>query len=545
MSKIAHYLQEHLIGEVMTSTDARNYFSSDASIFSIQPAVIIYPRNENDIRKTVRFSWQLAERNRIFPITSRGSGTDTTGAAIGSGLILVFPAHLNHILELDNKSGSVRVEAGINFAKLQQTLISHGFFIPAYPASIEYSTLGGAVANNVSGAKSYKYGSISNYIKTLRVILANGEAIEVGRLNKRELSKKLGLATFEGEIYRSIDTLIEENREVINKGRINITHNNAGYNLFDVKSDDGGFDLIPLLLGSQGTLGIISEVELSPRPYNLESALIMAYIDDLGALQATIDYIRGFKYPLASVEVINRALLEEVHKLNPNQFKDLPNPFPEYILFLEIDELNDHHQKKNLKHISKYFGKSGITFQIETEPDLQQKIIKIREVSSMYLGHNDGLKKAMPIIDDAIVPPNRVQELLSGLDQIYKAVNLNSMAFWGHVGDGNLHLQPHLNLNQIGDRQKAIKLLEEYFKLVISLGGSISGEHGDGRLKTPYLESQYGTELYALMQKTKQIFDPYNIFNPGVKFGTSLDDIKKLIASDFNYGELYTFLPRS
>src|ERR1700752_4613433 len=125
MSKVAHYLQEHLVGEVMTSTDARQYFATDASILQLAPALIVYPRNENDVRKTARFTWQLAERGRVIPITARGAGTDLSGAALGSGIMLAFPAHMHRILELDSKSGVVSVEPGINYAKLQQTLNTH------------------------------------------------------------------------------------------------------------------------------------------------------------------------------------------------------------------------------------------------------------------------------------------------------------------------------------------------------------------------------------------------------------------------------------
>src|SRR5688572_4996216 len=135
MNKVAHYLQEHLIGEVMTSGDARNYFSTDASIFTLPPAIILYPRNENDVRKTARFTWQLAERGRVIPMTARGAGTDQSGAAIGSGIILAFPAHMNRILEFDNKSGDVTIEPGINYGKLQQALHTHNRFLPPFPAS--------------------------------------------------------------------------------------------------------------------------------------------------------------------------------------------------------------------------------------------------------------------------------------------------------------------------------------------------------------------------------------------------------------------------
>ena len=132
MSKVAHYLQEHLTGEVMTSTDARRYFATDGSILAVAPALVAYPRNENDVRKTARFTWQLAERGRVIPITARGSGTDQTGAAIGSGIMLVFPAHMNRVLELDTKSNTISVEPGINFGTMQQTLHTHGRFVPSY-----------------------------------------------------------------------------------------------------------------------------------------------------------------------------------------------------------------------------------------------------------------------------------------------------------------------------------------------------------------------------------------------------------------------------
>ena len=546
MSKIAHYLQEHLVGEVMTSVDARNYFAKDSSIFNIPPALIVYPRNENDIRKTTRFSWQLAERNRLLPITSRGSGTDTTGAALGSGLVIVFPAHLHHILELDNKSGEVSVEAGINFGKLQQTLQTHGRYIPAYPSSIEYSTIGGAVANNINGDRSYKYGPIANYIKGLRVVLANGEVIDTERLSKKDLNKKLGLASFEGEIYRSIDTLIEENKELVSKSRLNVTRNNAGYDLIDVKGDDGTFDLTPLFIGSQGTLGIVSEITLDSIPYNPDSTLFMAKIEELETLQNVLDSLRDFKTMPCSVEIVNKGLLNAVHSINPNQFKDvLKTPYPEYLLFVEFDLVNDHQYKKSVKQAQKLFEKMNITFEKETDPDFQQKLIKIREASATYLSHVEGFKKSMPIIQDGVVPPNRLADLISGTIDIFKKVNVNDVSIWGHAGDGNIHIQPQLNLSQVGDRQKAFRLMDDYYDLIIQLGGSISGEHNDGRLKTPYLEKLYGPEVYALMQKVKQVFDPYNILNPGVKFNTSIEDIKNMIAPNFDLGNLYTYLPRS
>lgn len=546
MSKIAHYLQEHLIGEVMTSVDARKYFSTDGSILSVIPALIVYPRNENDIRKTARFSWQLAERGRVIPITPRGSGTDTTGAALGSGLMTVFPAHMHRILELDTKSGSVTVEPGTNFGKLQQTLQTHGRFLPPYPASYDYSTIGGAVANNSGGEKSIKYGTMRDYVKSLRIVLANGEVIETERLSKRELSKKLGMATFEGEIYRAVDTLIEENKNIIPNSKLAVTKNNAGYNLIDIKRKDGSFDLTPLFVGSQGTLGIISEITLSTETYNPETTIIMATFNNLDALQQSVNDIRQLKRLPSAIEMVNDGLLNAVNELNPNQLKDLiQNPFPEYTLFIEYDISNDRQHKKFVKRVARLLDRLATSVVVESDPEHQQKIWKVRQASSSYIGHTDGNSKAVPLVEDAAVPTDRLNELIDGTNQLFKAVDIKPIAIWGHAGDANLHIQPHFNLTQVGDRQKAFRLMDEYYKMVIKLGGTISAENNDGRLRAPYLEMQYGSEVYNLFKKVKQIFDPYNTLNPGVKIGTSLEDVKQMIRPDFSFGHFYDHMPRS
>lgn len=546
MSKIAHYLQEHLVGEVMSSLDARRYFSTDTSILLIPPSVIVYPRHENDVRKAARFTWQLAERGRVISLTPRGSGTDSTGGAIGSGLTLAFPAHMNRILELDTKSGEVVVEPGINFGKLEQTLKTHGRYIPAFPSTLEYSTVGGAIAKNVAGEKSMKYGSISAYVKRLRVVLANGEVIETERLSKRDLSKRLGKATFEGEIYRAIDTLLEENHELIDSMRRPVAKNNAGYNLLSIKGDDGSFDLSPLFIGSQGTLGLITEITLQTMPYNPDTTLIMATFDEPENVQTAINSLVGSKQLPSAIEIVNGDLLEAVTEINPNLLKDLlTSSQAAYVLFIEYDDISERTLKKNVHHARKMLEDLATSVQVETDPDSQQKLWKIRQSSSTYIAHNDGLKKSSPIISDSAIPPNMLMDHIETIKEIFRIANIKPVAIWGHAGDGILHLQPHLNLSQVGDRQKAFKLLDEYYNHVISIGGTIAGGRAEGRLKAPYLEKQYGTEVYALLKKVKQVFDPYDTLNPGVKFGTSIDDIKQSIRPDFSYSHFYDHLPRS
>jgi FAD/FMN-containing dehydrogenase len=545
MSKVAHYLQEHLVGEVMTSPDARRYFATDASIFTLPPAIVAYPRNENDIRKTARFAWQLAERGRIIPMTARGLGTDQSGAALGSGIMLVFPAHMNRILEFDGKNGDVTVEPGINYGKLQQTLHTHNRFLPPYPASQEYSTIGGAVANNAGGEKSIKYGNTRAFVKRLRVVLANGEVIETKRLGRRELNKKLGLNSMEGEIYRQVDRLIEENSDLIKNSAIPVTKNAAGYALADVKRKDGSLDLTPLIVGSQGTLGIVSEVTLETEQYNPNSTMIMAFVDDLAAAQDVILELRKLSELPATLEMVDSHLLDFVQAHNPSLLKGvLETPFQKITLFIEFDNLSDRVQKRSAKKAAKILDKFQVAYKVESDLDQKDRLWKVRQAAASILSHNEGSAKPIPIIEDGVVPVERFKEFIEGIYELFQANHL-SVAAWGHAGNANLHVQPLLNLGQVGDRQKAFKLIEEYYSLVMRLGGSTTGEHGDGRLRGPFLEKLYGQDVYDLFRQIKHIFDPYNLLNPGVKIGVTLEDLKPLIRQDYDLSHLYDYMPRS
>lgn len=528
----------------MTSPDARRYFATDSSIFSLTPSLVVYPRGENDVRKTARFAWQLAERGRIIPITARGSGTDQSGAAIGQGIMLVFPAHMNRIVELDPKTGIIVVEPGLNYGRLQQTLHTHERFLPPFPASYEYSTLGGAVANNSAGEKTLKYGATRAYVKALRVVLANGEVIETYRLSKRELNKKLGLNTFEGEIYRALDALIEESRGLLEKLELPVTKNAAGYGLLDVKRPDGSFDLTPLLVGSQGTLGIITEITMETEIYNPNKDLFMAEFDTIEQASEAISHLRELPHIPSAIEMVDGQLLELVDRLNPNQLKGIINkPFPKVVLLVEFDD-PDRQRKKMVKRAEKIFADLAVHHVREADITAQARLWKVRHAAASVVSHSEGHVKALPIVEDGVVPPNKLPEFVNGIYNLFASVQLQA-ALWGHAGDGNLHMQPFLDLSQVGDRQKAFKLMEEYYKLVLSLGGSTSGEYGDGRLRAPYLETLYGSEIYSLFKRIKQAFDPYGIMNPGVKIGVKLDDIKPLIRNEYTLNHLYDHMPRS
>lgn len=546
MNKVAHYLQEHLMGEVMVAPDVRKYFSTDASILELVPAMVVYPRNENDIRKTARFTWQLAERGRIIPITARGSGTDQGGAALGRGIMLVFPAHMNKILELDTRSGAVTVEPGINYAKLQQSLHTHGRFLPPFPSSAEYSTIGGAIGNNAAGEKTIKYGTTRDFVDGLRVVLANGEVIETGRLSKRELSKKMGQSSFEGEIYRALDTLIEENHDLIKEMPIDVSKNTAGYDLASVKQKDGSFDLTPLIVGSQGTLGIVTEAVIGTEPFNPATTLVVAYFDDVQQAQEIVLEINKMSKQMpCAVEVVDENLLNFIQKENPNQLREvIDSPFPKMVMLVEFDDLSPKAQKKGAKRLVKTLDKFGVRNQVEIDPEKKEQLWKIRHSAAAVVAYSHGNTRALPLIEDGIVPLDRFKDYVKLLYALFDKYNLQ-VAVWGHAGNGNLHTQPFLDLSQVGDRQKIFRILEDYYNIVIELGGSTSGEHNDGRIRGPYLERLYGPETYQIFRKVKQIFDPHGILNPGVKLDVTLDDVKPLLRNQYSIDHLYDHMPRT
>ena len=540
MSKVAQYLQEHIVGEVMTSADARKYFSTDGSVFELVPQIVVYPRTSADVRKVARFTWQLAERGRVLPITARGKGTDQAGGALGDGIILAFPAHMNKLLKLDKELATV--QPGLIYGRLQETLNTHNRYLPPYPSSVDYCTIGGALANNSSGERSIKYGSIRNFAQSLEVVLANGEIIRTGRLSKRELGKKMGLTSMEGEIYRQLDALIMDNWELIHSTKRDVSKNSAGYDLADVKRKDGSFDLTPLFVGSQGTLGIITEADIKTAEYEPEANLLVGYFDSLEQADQAVVELEALK-PCA-LEFIDINLLNFLEQHNPKQLAKLVDkPYPQIVLLVEFDD-PARVSKKQAKKAQKILSKYARDVKHETDMQKREELWKIRHSAAAVIWQTVGTSKALPIVEDGIVPNRKFVEYVHKVYAMFDKYN-EKIALWGHAGNANLHMQPFIDLSKVSERQKVFKIIDEYYRMVIDMGGSTSGEHNDGRLRAPYLQLQYGEEMYAVFKKTKQIFDPYGTLNPGVKIDVTIKDIMPLLRHEYSMEHLYDHMPRT
>lgn len=541
MDKITEHLQQHLSGEVISTDRARDYFSTDGSIFKIEPKLIVYPRNSADVRKLLRFSWQLGERGKTLPITARGKGTDQAGAALGEGIVLVFPAHMKRLMEMDTES--VTVQPGIIYSSLQNTLHTHGRFLPPYPSSIDFASIGGAVANNSSGEKTVKYGSTRNYVESVELVLANGELINTGRISKRELDKKKGLASFEGEIYRQLDGIIEDNRDLIESSRPIVSKHAAGYDLWDVKQKDDSFDLTPLIVGSQGTLGVVTKIKLKTEKYNPNTTLIVAHFDSIEEAGEAV--LRLQTLTPSALEVVDDNLLKFAEKHQPKSLHGvIEAPFPKIVLLIEFDDASDSKQKTKVKKAKKMLSDVAREYQVTDDNEEQEQLWRIRHSAASSLSHVDGSSKPLPIIEDGVVPADQLPTFLNSAYKLFKEYNLE-VAVWGHAGDGNLHMQPFMDLSQVGDRQKVFNIMDDFYEMVIKLGGSTCGEHNDGRLRGGYLPDLFGKEMYDVFVQVKAVFDPYKFLNPGVKIGVDKSKLKDMMRDEYSMDHLYDHMPGS
>lgn len=534
-------LAASLIGTVTDSAAARAYFATDGSIFTMTPQGVVYPKNTADVRKLVAVVDERAKAGKGGSLTARGMGTDQSGGALTEGLQVIFPAHMNRILRLDKDT--VTVQPGIGYRTLQQTLHTHGRFLPPYPSSIDYSSVGGAVGNNAAGEKSVKYGVTADFVRRLKVVLSDGSLIQTGRLSRRELSRKQGQSDLEGAIYRKVDAIVDEHAALITRRQPATSKNAAGYALSRVKRADGSLDLTPLVVGSQGTLGVVTEITLATAAWNPRTTLVVGYLPSLTMLGDVVQKIMALKP--SAFEIVDSYLLEIIRRTRPHDLDGLiPEETPKVVLLVEFDDFSRLSQTVKSRRAQKILTSHGAAARTSTDPVEQEALWKIRHSAAAVIWLNDGAKKALPFIEDGVVP---VKNLSKFLDQTYQILARHDLdiAVWGHAGDGHLHLQPYLDLGKKKDVETLFEVSREFHAMVIALGGSTCGEHNDGLARGPFLRELYGDEMYGLFEQVKAVFDPHSILNPGKKLGVTEAIQRSYLRKEYSMKHLYDHMPRT
>lgn len=527
MSKIATYLQEHISGEVTTNPAILAAMSSDAGVLKVAPEMVVYPRATSDIRKIARFAWQLAEKGHVLPLTARGRGTDQTGGAIGKGIILSLPAHMHRVLEFDAKQKLVRLQPGADMRAANGALLLQGMAIPVGGAG----TVGGAVAKNQGSLMAGKYGMAGDWVGQLEVVLANGDLLQTERLSKRELGKRKGLQTFEGEIYRAIDGLIEDNKQLIEEKIASDAPDNVGYSsIARVKRKDGSFDLTPLFVGSQGTLGIISEM-IMKADFTAARKAVAAItfsnkevardaLDVLRALQpAFLEYYDATVFALAAIRGRKHDFLKGADK-------------PSAVVLVGFDDFSDRARARKLKKLDKALREveCGIT---SADGDDAETLLAIREITAFAAVPEGKGVSAPPLFDGAYVPAERFEEYQSALAALASKHQI-VLPLHGQILTGLMYTRPLLHLHKVGDKQKVFKLVEEYSVLVARLGGHLVGEGGEGRVKARFAYKELDPEVVELFKAVKATFDPHGIFNPGVKQAAEIRHLAQHLRTDYD-----------
>jgi FAD/FMN-containing dehydrogenase len=289
-------------------------------------------------------------------------------------------------------------------------------------------------------------------------------------------------------------------------------------------------------------LGVITEATLTSENYTPVTKLALVSLNDLNDLHEILPKILKLKPSIC--DMINRSVVEQVMRINPNQLAGLlKQPKAAIHLFIEFDDPKEVNQKKSIKQLKKILQKVDGAFDLAEKPQEHARLRKVRESVTTILTSPKGQSKALPVAEDICVPTASLVAYLHQAAEVYASLGLVSPA-WGHAGDGVVRMQPMLDLSQVGDRQKLTKLSDAIYKAVIQMDGSISASAGDGRIRASYTNAMYGPEIHKLMMEVKKAFDPYNILNPGVKTASS-EDVKALMRGDYSLAHRHEFLPRS
>ncbi len=507
MNKIATYLNEHLLGEVSSSKILRKRYSTDASVLALTPEIVVFPRVTNDIRKVARFSWQLAEKGHVISLTPRGLGGDTTGAAIGKGILINTSAHLNHIIQVVPKDRLVHVQPGVRLSTLNEVLKWHGL---ALPGTATDATVGGAIAGDLHSPTN----AFSGSIEKLEVVLANGDIIETGRISRHEVSKKLGLQTLEGEIYRKLEALLEDNQELIASLSADTVRDNTGYKrLAEVRDRDNSFDLTPLFIGSQGTLGIISEVVLKANYYSSDETHAIIVVDSVATGRDLSDRLKELEP--AELTILDGAVFRQASSRGAlfSLLGDVEQTGA--AVYLRFNDFSERVQAHKLKKLKKLLTKTSLSALNSTEHAPEDFVAVASVGDFLRLGANDD-PVPLPLIDGAFIPSDRREEFeadfaeFAGKHHLELPLIINALS-------GIYTTFPVLKLDVVSDKQKLFKLINDYATLVDQFNGAVVSDGGEGRLKANAAWSVLDDTHASLFDQLRDIFDPLNTLNPGVK----------------------------
>lgn len=537
--KLLSKLSKVIEGEVSSDTTTLKEFSHDASLFEVIPQAVAFPKNVKDLQALVNFVSENKKEHPNLSLTGRSAGTDMGGGSINDSIIVSFTKYFNQKPTIKDRIATT--QPGVYYRDFEKETMREGLLFASYPASRGLCAMGGIVNNNSGGEKSLQYGKTEKFVRSIKVVLRDGNTYEFKKITEGSLEKKMAQKDFEGEIYRKMFKLINDNYDLIMEAKPQVSKNSAGYNLWNIwNKEEKTFDLTQLWVGAQGTLGLMTEADIELVPMHMHREMMVLFLHDLKHLGEIINLALPLKPE--SLESYDDNTLKLALKYFPEFAKQLGAKgfvgsgiafFPEFLmvmrsglpkLVLQVDFTGNDPEELRQKIATLKEKLAPLHPQLKVAIESQEeKYWLIRRESFNLLRKKIKNKHTAPFIDDFVIKPEHIAEIMPQVNEIIKKHKDFIYTVAGHVGDGNFHIIPLVDITKKHIREAIPVISKEVYELVIKYGGSITGEHNDGLVRTPYLKQMYGPKVYGLFEDTKKIFDPENIFNPRKKVGVTMD----------------------
>lgn len=531
-------LKKLVQGEVKDDADTLRLYSHDASLLEVRPRVVVFPKDAHDVGEVVKYVAAHKKDDPTLSVTARAAGTCMSGGSLNESIILDFSKHMQGGIVVDPEKKIARVLPGTYYRDFEKETLKYNLLMPSFPASRELCAVGGMVGNNAGGEKTLRFGKVENYIAELKVVFADGLERIVRPLTKAELALKMAQGDFEGSVYRELFELISKNEAMLAKAKPKVSKNSAGYYLWNVW-DGVTFDFCKLLVGSQGTLGVVTEITFKLVPKAKTSKLLVLFLKDLSPLAELVNDI----LPMGpeSLESYDDHTLKLALRFGPEMVKSMktknaialglsfiPEVFmmlrlgglPKLVVLVEAAGESESEVDARLKTLREKLRPYKLPMHITKNETEASKYWTIRRESFNLLRKHVHGRRTAPFVDDVIVRPEYLPEFMPRLRSILDRYGL-LYTIAGHAGDGNFHIIPLMDMHDPKNKEIIPQVSNEVYDLVLSYHGSITAEHNDGIIRTPYLEKMYGKEVIELFRRAKTICDPSFILNPGKKVGDS------------------------
>lgn len=532
-------LQNTIEGEVVTDDATLVEYSHDASLFEMKPQVVVFPKTDHDVENLVKFVSSHKKDHPHLSLTGRSAGTDMGGGSINDSIIVSFTKYFNNEPRINADAKTIVTQPGVYYRDLEKITIREGLIFPSYPASRGLCAMGGIINNNSGGEKSLQYGKTENYVNSVKVILRDGNIYYFHPLHRHQLDEKMAQDNLEGDIYRRMFHLIESHYDEIKAAKPKVSKNSAGYFLWNVWDRETGiFDLSKLWVGAQGTLGLLLEAEMRLVPIHMHREMMVIFLDDVSHLGEIINAILPLKpesiesyddntlklalkyFPEFAKQLGVKGFLGSAVAFLPEFLMTIQRGIPKLVIQVDFTGNDPEELKQKIAELKTKLAPLHPKTKVAIEAG-EEKYWLIRRESFNLLRKKIKNKHTAPFIDDFVIRPEDILEVMPQINKIIQKHKDFMYTVAGHIGDGNFHIIPLVDITKKSVRDAIPVISKEVYDLVLKYNGSITGEHNDGLIRTPYLRQMYGEKIYELFIQTKEIFDPEYIFNPRKKVGTS------------------------